>query len=462
MRRSVAEHQAAVAGLLRWSSGYDTGQSEVMALADALGRALAEDMPAPVNLPPFDNSQMDGYALHADDLHADNLHGPSTLVVAEAIPAGAVPHSLQAGTAAPIMTGAMLPPGAAAVVPIERVRPAQFYSAADQNGHRDGRRDGRRDLTVEVPAGIGEGLFVRRAGSDIAEGEIALRAGTLLGPAQLGLLAACGVDRVPVRPPFRVLLLSTGDEVAEPGTPLAPGTIYDANTTLLDAALRDAGAAVTRHRLLGDDPAVLRDALGAIAAGSTHLVLSTGGISQGAYEVVKQALADSSVEFSSVAMQPGGPQAHGTISGIPFLGFPGNPVSAIVSFEMFLRPVLHQLTGLPAPRVELDAELTEDANSPEAKHQIRRGLYRDGKVALVGGPDSHLLHALAASNCLVHLPDGVASRRAGEDVRVTLTGPVPPAAVAVDDVLLTEQAGPEQASPSWPTPSRPALARSTD
>ncbi len=428
MRRSVAEHQAAVAGLLRWSSGYDAGQSEVMALADALGRALAEDVPAPVSLPPFDNSQMDGYALHVDD-----LHGSSTLGVAEAIPAGAVPHALRAGTAAPIMTGAMLPPGAAAVVPIERVRPAQFYSAAD--------RDGRRDLTVEVPAGISEGLFVRRAGSDIAQGETALRAGTLLGPAQLGLLAACGVGRVPVRPPFRVLLLSTGDEVAEPGTPLAPGTIYDANTTLLDAALRDAGAAVTRHRLLGDDPAVLRDALGAVAAGSTHLVLSTGGISQGAYEVVKQALADSSVEFSSVAMQPGGPQAHGTISGIPFLGFPGNPVSAIVSFEMFLRPVLHQLTGLPAPRVEVDAELTEDVDSPEAKHQIRRGLYRDGTVALVGGPDSHLLHALAASNCLVHLPEGVASRRAGEDVRVTLTGPVPPIAFAAEDVLVTEQAG---------------------
>ncbi|MHA7210535.1 molybdopterin molybdotransferase MoeA [Arthrobacter sp. MDT1-65] len=427
MRRTVAEHRAAVAGLLRWSSGYDGGAPELLPLPDALGRALAEDIAAPVSLPPFDNSQMDGYAVHADD-----LDGTSALLVAEAIPAGSVPPPLEPGTAAPIMTGAMLPDGAAAVVPIERADPAQFHSAADRAAG---------PVTVRLPGGTDPGLFVRRAGSDIAAGEVALPAGTLLGPAQLGLLAACGVGAVPVRPRFRVLLLSTGDEVAEPGAPLAPGTIYDANSTLLEAALREAGAEVARHRLLGDDPAVLRDAFDAIPSGSTHLVLSTGGISQGAYEVVKQALADSSVAFSSVALQPGGPQAHGTISGIPFLGFPGNPVSALVSFEMFLRPALHRLTGIPAPRPVLDAVLVEDLESPGAKHQVRRGLYRDGKVALVGGPDSHLLHALATSNCLVHVPVGVAALAAGERVELTLTGPEPTDPFAVEDVLVLEDAG---------------------
>jgi molybdopterin molybdotransferase len=427
MRRTVAEHQAAVAGLLRWSSGYDDSPPDVLGLSAALGRTLAEDIHAPVSVPPFDNSQMDGYAVHAADLAA-----ASALVVADAIPAGSVPPGLEAGTAAPIMTGAMLPAGAAAVVPIERAEPPQFYAAADRL---------HGDVTVQLPSGIEAGLFVRRAGSDIAEGDVALEAGTLLGPAQLGLLAACGVGTVPVRPRFRVLLLSTGDEVAEPGAPLAPGTIYDANTTLLEAALGDAGAEVSRHRLLGDDPAVLREAFGAIAAGSTHLILSTGGISQGAYEVVKQALADSSVEFSSVAMQPGGPQAHGTISGIPFLGFPGNPVSALVSFEMFLRPALQQLTGSPAPRLVLDAVLMDGAQSPAAKHQVRRGLYRNGKVVLVGGPDSHLLHALASSNCLVHLPEGVASLQQGDHVEVTLIGPVPADPFAVEELLVTEVAG---------------------
>ncbi|WP_105031566.1 gephyrin-like molybdotransferase Glp [Arthrobacter ruber] len=431
MRRTVDEHRAAVAGLLRWSSGYDGAGAEVLPLAAALGRALAGDVAAPVSLPPFANSQMDGYAVHADD-----LAGRDAFEVADAIPAGSVPPALAPGTAAPIMTGAMLPEGAAAVVPIERADPAQFHSATDR---------ARGPVTVRLPAGIDAGLFVRNAGSDIAEGEAALRAGTLLGPAQLGLLAACGVGEVPVRPRFRVLLLSTGDEVAEPGAPLAPGSIYDANTTLLEAALREAGAEVSRHRLLGDDPAVLRDAFGAIPAGSTHLVLSTGGISQGAYEVVKQALADSSVEFSSVAMQPGGPQAHGTISGIPFLGFPGNPVSAIVSFEMFLRPALHQLTGVPAPRPVLEAVLVDALDSPRAKHQLRRGLYRDGKVALVGGPDSHLLHALAASNCLVHVPEGVAALAPGDRVEVTLMGPVPTDPFAVEDVLVLDEAGTDAA-----------------
>lgn len=427
MRRTVVEHRAAIAGLLRWSSGYHDDAAEVLPLGEALGRALAGDVRAPVSLPPFDNSQMDGYAVRAEDLAE-----PVTLTVTDAIAAGSGPSRLGSGTAAPIMTGAMLPDGAAAVVPIERAVPAQFYSAAElADGHAQ----------VQLPGGSTDGQYVRRAGSDIAAGEIALEAGTLLGPAQLGLLAACGVDAVPVRPRFRVLLLSTGDEVAEPGAALLPGRIYDANTTLLESALVEAGADVTRHRLLGDDPAVLREAFAAITAGSTHLVLSTGGISQGAYEVVKQALADSSVEFSSVAMQPGGPQAHGTISGIPFLGFPGNPVSAIVSFEMFLRPALHQLTGLPAPRPVLEAILVEDVRSPEAKHQLRRGLYREGRVALVGGPDSHLLHALSRSNCLVHLPEGVSAVREGERVEITLIGPVPGDPFAVVDVLVTESVG---------------------
>ncbi|WP_434992704.1 molybdopterin molybdotransferase MoeA [Arthrobacter sp. Ld5] len=425
MRRTVAEHQAAVAGLLR--TGYHPAPPEVLALRDALGRALAEDVRAPVSLPPFDNSQMDGYAVHAAD-----LPGAATLTVADPIPAGTVPPPLQPGTAAPIMTGAMLPDGAAAVVPIERADPDRFYSAADRADE---------SVTVRLPGDVDAGQFVRRAGSDITAGDIALQAGTLLGAAQLGLLAACGADRVRVAPRFRVLLLSTGDEVTEPGSALPPGRIYDANTTLLEAALREAGADVTRHRLLGDDPAVLRQALAAITEGSTDLVLSTGGISQGAYEVVKQALAASRVEFSSVALQPGGPQAHGTISGVPFLGFPGNPVSAIVSFEMFLRPALHRITGVPAPRPVLEAVLAEGVDSPPAKHQVRRGVYRDGRVTLVGGPGSHLLHALAAANCLVHLPEGVASLASGSRVEVTLIGPVPTDPVAPAAPITGERAG---------------------
>ncbi|MBG6217458.1 molybdopterin molybdotransferase [Arthrobacter sp. CAN_A6] len=410
MIRSVADHQQAVEALLRESSSY-AAASEDLALADARLRVLAADVSAPVSLPPFDNSQMDGYAVHTADLGG----APLRLRVAAPVPAGIEPPALEPGTAAPIMTGAMIPQGTGTVVPIERAVPARFHTAAE---HAAG-----RDLLVELPAGTAPGSYIRARGSDIAEGSLALPAGTLLSAPQLGLLAACGVGSVPVRQRFTVLLLSTGDEVAEPGTVLGPGRIYDANTTLLEAALQEAGAAVVRHRVMGDDARLLREALEGLEGEGINLILSTGGISQGAYEVVKQALVDSSVEFHSVAMQPGGPQAIGSIGGVPFLGFPGNPVSALISFEMFLRPALTRLTGAPAPRVALQARLTSPLESPEAKHQVRRGSYSDGTVSLVGGPASHLLHALAGSNALVHVPAGQASAAAGDTVTVWLIDP---------------------------------------
>lgn len=402
-------------GLLRYSSSFNDGQPEVLSLSAARGRVLAEDLLAPVSLPPFDNSQMDGYAVHRDDLAGA---APLHLALARPVPAGAYPAALEPGHAAPIMTGAMIPEGAAAVVPIERAVPPQFPTAEQ---YSDG-----QPPTVDLPP-VEEGLFIRRAGSDLAAGDVALEAGTILGPAQLGLLAACGLPAVPVRPRFRVLLLSTGDEVQDPGGVLAPGRIFDANTTLLTAALEESGAQVQRHSVVADNPEQLRRALES-AGGPVNLVLSTGGISQGAYEVVKQALADSSVEFLSVSMQPGGPQAIGTINGVPFLGFPGNPVSALVSFEMFLRPALSAVTGLPGNRVCLPARLTEDVQSPENKHQVRRGVYTDrsgqgegiGDVTLLGGPGSHLLHALAGSNALVHLPAGTGTVEAGTPVAVWL------------------------------------------
>jgi molybdopterin molybdotransferase len=415
MTRTVEEHQQAVLGLLRYSSAFADGPAETVPLRTARGRVLAEDLLTPVSLPPFDNSQMDGYAVHREDLAGSE---PLRLRIARPVPAGTKPAVLQPGYAAPIMTGAMIPDGAAAVVPIERAVPSQFPAAAQ---YSDG-----QCITVELPA-VEEGLFIRRAGSDLEAGSIALEAGTLLGPAQLGLIAACGLATVSVRPRFLVLLLSTGDEVQEPGTELAPGRIFDANTTLLATALEEAGAEVQLHSIVADNPGELREALQSIGR-SVNLILSTGGISQGAYEVVRQALADTSVEFLSVSMQPGGPQAIGTINGVPFLGFPGNPVSALVSFEMFLRPALSTVTGIPGNRVCLPARLTEDVQSPETKHQVRRGIYTDrsgqgegiGDVTLLGGPGSHLLHALAGSNALVHLPVGTGTVEAGTPVAVWL------------------------------------------
>ena len=418
MIRSVAEHQQAVAGLLRYSSGYAKVSAETIPVSQAGSRVLAEDIFAPINLPPFDNSQMDGYAVHEKDLNSPTAAtAPLRLRIAAPVPAGVEPAALEPGTAAPIMTGAMIPPGAAAVVPIERAEPAQFPPSDPAGGQR----------TVELPAAIEQGSYIRRTGSDIAAGTTALTAGTLLGTGQLGLLSALGIDTVSVRPRFRVLILSTGDEVQEPGTVLQPGRIYDANATLLDSGLREAGAVVVRHRVMGDNPDLLEAAFGEIDPAQVHLIITTGGISQGAYEVVKQALARSTVEFHSVAMQPGGPQAMGTVGGVPFLGFPGNPVSALVSFEMFLRPALSAIVGAPAPRVELTARLGCAVESTPAKHQVRRGIFRDGTVELVGGPGSHLIHALATSNALVHLPAGLEKADTGDPVTVWLIDAVEPA-----------------------------------
>ncbi|HET8879417.1 MAG TPA: gephyrin-like molybdotransferase Glp, partial [Arthrobacter sp.] len=347
---------------------------ETLPLAAALGRGLAVDIPAPLDLPPFNNSQMDGYAVRS----ADIPDGGAELRVVDPVPAGAQPAPLAAGTAAPIMTGAMIPPGADAVVQIERAVPDAFPDP------------GAAAATVRLPA-VPAGTYIRGAGSDIAAGTLALAAGSFLGPGQLGLLAALGLTEVAVHAQPRVLLVTTGDEVVAPGTPLAAGKIYDANGTLLEAGLRQAGLAVTRTGITADKPADLESLLRRHAPG-VDLIITTGGVSKGAYEVVRQALAGHDVDFGPVAMQPGGPQGLGTFDGVPVLGFPGNPVSCLVSFEMLLRPVLSELLGTPAPRPAVRARLAEALSSPAGKHQVRRGtLSPDGTVRLEGGPGSHLV-----------------------------------------------------------------------
>ncbi|MCC9175936.1 molybdopterin molybdotransferase MoeA [Arthrobacter sp. zg-Y179] len=410
--RTVAAHRQAVEDLLRtWFRNHPPAH-ETVVLNAAAGRLLAADVRAPGNLPPFTNSQMDGYAVRVADLAAGNppaAPGRVRLATAAPIPAGSAPPPLLPGTAAPVMTGAMLPEGADAVVPIEACTPDYFLPA------------GQAGSAVAVPADVPAGQFVRRAGSDIAAGTPALPAGAVLGPLQLGLLAALGLDRVTVRARPRVLLLTTGDEVIEPGMPLGPGQIHDANTTLLRSSLQEAGAEVLRSRILADSPQEFTDRLRAdIAADTPDLVLTSGGISKGAYEVVRQGLAAQDTAFLSVAMQPGGPQGIGTVDGVPFLGFPGNPVSSLVSFEMFLRPALSAVTGAPRPRAEVPARLTAPLGSPAGKHQVRRGRYTAGTVEPVGGPGSHLVHALASSNALISVPVGTEHLEAGAEVTVLL------------------------------------------
>ncbi len=407
--RTVAEHRATVAALLA------PMPAERVPLREARGRVLAEPLVAGVALPPFDNSAMDGYAVRAADLAGAADGEPVALPVAADIPAGRtdVPP-LEPGTTHRIMTGAPLPAGADAVVQVE---------------HTDGGAERVRVFRAPAP-----GTSVRRTGEDVAVGAVVLPAGTVLGPAQIGVAAAVGAAALPVRRRPVVLVLSTGSELVAPGSPLAPGQIYESNGPMLAAAVEEAGGVGELLHFVPDDVAHLHRVLDArLAAAPVDLVLTSGGISAGAYEVVREALAGRGVEFVKVAMQPGGPQGSGRLRGTGVVALPGNPVSSQVSFEVFVRPVLRAAIGHPHPeRARVTAVTAAPLTSTPGRRQFRRGVLdavsgpaprREGPtVRELGGPPSHLLAALARADCFFVVPEEVTELPAGAPVEVWLLG----------------------------------------
>ncbi len=370
--RTVDEHQRVVAGLITRKS------SVTLPLTDTLGLVLADDVVAPLSLPGFDNSAMDGYAVMADEIAAATSEHPVLLPVAEDIPAGRTDAlTLKPGTAHRIMTGAPVPTGATAVVPVEAT-------------------DGAVD-TVSIRASAKGGQHIRRAGEDVTAGTTVLRAGHVLTPASLGLAAALGLGELKVVPRQRVLVMSTGSELVAPGTPLQPGQIYESNAVMLAAAVRDAGAVVVAAPMTGDDVATFRDTL-TRHVGDADLIITTGGVSAGAYEVVKDSLGGE-VDFVKVAMQPGMPQGAGSVNGTPIITLPGNPVSALVSFEVFIRAPLRIAMGMPNPeRPRRTAVLAEELTSPRGKRQFRRGvLTRDRDAGAPPSPaTARLRHIICA------------------------------------------------------------------
>jgi molybdopterin molybdotransferase len=383
-----------------------------IALSQAQGLTLADDVVAGLALPVFDNSAMDGYAVHAEDTADATPEHPVVLPVAEDIPAGRTDElTLQPKTAHRIMTGAPLPAGATAVVPVE-----------DTDG---GSESGGASVAILAPRGPGK--HIRRAGEDVAPGTTVLRRGQVVTPAVLGLAAALGMAELPVVPRQRVLVISTGSELVAPGDPLLPGQIYESNSIMLAGAVREAGAEVVAVVTAEDDVAQFSSLLDRYAADS-DLIITSGGVSAGAYEVVKDAFGregDQGVEFVKVAMQPGMPQGIGRLrtkgASATIVTLPGNPVSALVSFEVFIRPALRRAMGLPDPeRPHRPAVLAESLTSPRGKRQFRRALldHGAGSVTSYGPPASHHLRWLASANALLDIPEDVVEVPEGTELQV--------------------------------------------
>ena len=385
---------------------------EVELLA-ARGLLLAQDVTSGLDLPAFANSAMDGYAVRCEDVAGAGEQTPVVLPVAADVAAGpSAPLSMAPGTVVRVMTGAPVPAGTEAIVPVE-------WTDAGTT-------------TVTIRQAPQPGQFVRHPGEDVTRGELLLTAGTRLTARDIGLLAAVGLDRVPVHPAPRVVVVSTGSELVPPGGELGFGQIYDSNGYALVAAATDLGAQARYAGFVGDDEADVRAALDAACA-DADLVITSGGVSAGAYDPVKAVLSSSaSMWFGKVAMQPGMPQGAGRYGpGTAVLTLPGNPVSSMVSFEVFGRPMLRTLLGEPdvhRPRRTARAEVAW--SSPAGKRQFVRAVLSEGEgspghaevagmadvatVRPVGAQGSHLVADLAEATCLAVVPEDVTRVEIGD------------------------------------------------
>ncbi len=373
-----------------------------MPLADALGLVLAEDLVTPHDLPPFDNSSMDGFAVR----HADLETVPMTLPVSGEIAAGALDiPALLPGQVLRIMTGAPLPVGADTVVPVE-----------DTQAQADG------SVTFLEAAELGQ--HIRRAGEEMRQGSIVVPNGSRLRPAEIGMAATVGHAALLAYPKPRVAVISTGDELVQPGTALRRGQIYNSNAYALAAQVEEAGGIVARRLHARDTPASLREAFDSCAG--TDVLITSGGVSVGDFDYVKAVFAErGTVDFWKVAIRPGKPLAFGQWGRTLFFGLPGNPASSMVTFELFVRPALRKLAGHSVlTRPEVRAVLTENAEHTPGRQSYQRAVLAGQpggySVRTTGAQGSGMLSPLVQANALLVLPADTALFPAGTEVTVLI------------------------------------------
>jgi len=401
----VAERSLTVEEALeRILAGVPSMPAHEIRLLDALGRVLAEDARADRDVPPFTNSAMDGYAVRG----ADVARAPARLTMVGEVAAGSVPsRGIGPGEAMRIMTGAPLPQGADTIVRVEDTD------------------NGSEIVTITKETALG--VSVRQAGEDLRAGDVVLARGALLRPAEIGVLATMGRSRVRVVRAPRVAVLSTGDEVVELEAELRPGQIRDANRYSLSAAIAATGCEPWTLGIVRDTAEALRGALREALAADA--IVTSGGVSVGDHDHVKPVVSEmGTMDFWSIAIRPGRPLAFGELRDgarrVPIFGLPGNPVSALLTFELFVRPALLRMSGRASvARPRARARLTERIEKPPQLRFFARGIHDAGAgtVRTTGPQGSGILRSMALANCLIDLPPGAARHEPGETVDVILT-----------------------------------------
>lgn len=390
--------------------------SEIVGLSSTLSRILGSDVRAGFDFPPFTSSSMDGFAVHAADLADCSPERPARLKVVGDIPAGRADNPIvHRGEAARIMTGALLPDGADAVVPVENTN----------HHYRDPGMKAPEE--VEVLQGVKSGDYLRLKGQDLHAGEVVLKKGKKLKPQDVGVLSMLGVAEAPVIKKPRAAVFSTGDELLPVETRLTPGKIHDSNSYVLSALVEMAGGTPINLGIVEDKPEAVKHTLDQAVELKADVIISSAGVSVGAFDYVRKVIeSEGELDFWRVNMRPGKPVAFGSYRGIRLFGLPGNPVSAFVGFEVFIRPALSRMAGWDEWHREIRKVVVTEPIGSDGRESYLRAIIRQESAGysarLAGHQGSGNLRALAEANALIVIPAGVTSLPAGSEVDAWLLG----------------------------------------